>query len=496
MFDVDILNSFFKDIFINLCISYIFIKIINYKDIKRKEFIYIVSFSIFIAIIYANLLGYAGFIFTNVICLLSYAFFISSITKTKPACAIVVMLLAVAITFSIFVIATIISGCIFKTIFVNIKDNNTIGLFMIVLIEALCIYYIFKIKRFKNGFSFIKNENYINNIGIVGMICSGIAIIIYSLIGVDNSSEINQNLYAGIVLVIISVIIWIRREITLSYKRMLQEETVEQLEKDLENEKKKNERAIYELETIAEINHKYSTRISAIESYIKTISQSSKFEFSEEFVEGKKLIENLSKEYNDEIYNSIKSQTRIDVANNLGIDCVISYLQKESNKNSIDLVFENNVCIEDLINKYVSQSELETLLADHIKDSIIAINSGNNSIRRIKVVLEKLNELYEIRIYDTGIEFEIQTLLGLGISRITTHKDDGGSGIGFMTTFETLKKSKASLIIEEYNSKITDYTKAIIIRFNNKGEYIIRSYRAEKIRAKSNDNRIVIEDLL
>lgn len=52
-------------------------------------------------------------------------------------------------------------------------------------------------------------------------------------------------------------------------------------------------------------------------------------------------------------------------------------------------------------------------------------------------------------IYDSGIEFELETLKKLGLERITTHKKTGGSGIGFMTTFETLKECKASLIIEE-----------------------------------------------
>lgn len=65
-----------------------------------------------------------------------------------------------------------------------------------------------------------------------------------------------------------------------------------------------------------------------------------------------------------------------------------------------------------------------------------------------------------------------------------------------MTTFETLKECKASLIIEErHEIKDNDYTKAIIIRFDGKNEYKIRSYRADKIKEKNEDNRIIIEDL-
>lgn len=60
-----------------------------------------------------------------------------------------------------------------------------------------------------------------------------------------------------------------------------------------------------------------------------------------------------------------------------------------------------------------------------------------------------------------------------------------------MTTFETLKECKASLEIEEFNNK--EYTKAVIIRFDDKNEYRIHSYRAEEIKNKIQDNRIIID---
>ena len=46
---------------------------------------------------------------------------------------------------------------------------------------------------------------------------------------------------------------------------------------------------------------------------------------------------------------------------------------------------------------------------------------------------------------DNGVDFEVDTLAKLGLERVTTHKDTGGSGIGFMTTFETLKNLMSAL---------------------------------------------------
>ena len=80
----------------------------------------------------------------------------------------------------------------------------------------------------------------------------------------------------------------------------------------------------------------------------------------------------------------------------------------------------------------------------------------------------------------------------LGKEQITTHKDSGGSGIGFVTTFETLREYNASLIIHEFN-KGNEFTKAVIASFDNKGEYRIISYRSDEIK-KNNTKDIIIEE--
>lgn len=56
--------------------------------------------------------------------------------------------------------------------------------------------------------------------------------------------------------------------------------------------------------------------------------------------------------------------------------------------------------------------------------------------------------------------------------------------MGFMNTFETLQKYKASLEIEEYSKPNKDnYTKAINIKFDNENNYKIKSYRQNEIDA-------------
>ena len=196
------------------------------------------------------------------------------------------------------------------------------------------------------------------------------------------------------------------------------------------------------------------------------------------------------KEYKEEVASVIK-ETKLPKTNIFSIDNLLEYMKQESEKDKIDFKLNLDFDINEILETKIPQSKLETMLADHIRDAIIAINCSENKERKIKVVLDKEDNNYQIKFYDTGIEFEIETLSKLGLKRATTHKATGGSGIGFMTTFETLKQCKASLIIEEYSD--LEYTKAVIIKFDNKNEYRIHSYRAEEIKNKIKDNRIIIE---
>ena len=144
-----------------------------------------------------------------------------------------------------------------------------------------------------------------------------------------------------------------------------------------------------------------------------------------------------------------------------------------------------------LVNNLITQTDLETLLCDHIKDAIIAINFGEDIKGKILVTITMNDDIYEISIMDNGVDFEVDTLAKLGLERVTTHKDTGGKGIGFMTTFETLKKSNASLIITEYKTK-TPFSKSITFRFDGLNIFIINSYRADLLKQSINRDDIVI----
>ena len=59
-----------------------------------------------------------------------------------------------------------------------------------------------------------------------------------------------------------------------------------------------------------------------------------------------------------------------------------------------------------------------------------------------------------------------------------------------MTTFETLRKAHASLIITEFENKIP-FSKSVSFMFNGENSFIIKSYRAEQLKAAINRDNII-----
>ena len=104
-------------------------------------------------------------------------------------------------------------------------------------------------------------------------------------------------------------------------------------------------------------------------------------------------------------------------------------------------------------------------------------------------MLGLLEEYYGFSVFDSGVPFEPDTLSRLGTGFVTTRAHTGGSGIGFATTFDTMKEFRASLVISEYVPDGASFTKSVTIRFDGKHEYVIETFRPE---AFPEDNRYLI----
>lgn len=476
-----------KTFFMSISNYYTVIKITN-KKVENRLLLIILCLSS--GIIYTAIRRETNTLIAWSIYYFIFGIVYSAFSNTDIRKSLIITLVANAITIISMFVATPCSFLIMKICKMNLTDYNIVEYVLIGIIQITLVYLFFKIKRFKNGFAFLKNDKL--NRKVTSITISVIILSISIILGLHYNAWIETFLIIGIAVGGILMLYWIKKSITKYYKEKMKERTVEIQQEQIKQQDERIKDLQTELADVLQINHKYSHRISAMEKAVIKLGTKlqTNEEFAEEYGDILSSIKKLSKEYKEEVASVIK-ETKLPKTNIFSTDNLLEYMKQEAEKDKISFELKIDFDINEILETKIPQNKLETMLADHIRDAIIAINCSENKDRRIKVVLDKEDNNYQIKFYDTGREFEIETLSKLGLKKTTTHKATGGSGIGFMTTFETLKQCKASLIIEEYSNQ--EYTKAVIIKFDNENEYRIHSYRAEEIKNKIQDNRIIIE---
>lgn len=407
--------------------------------------------------------------------------------ENKPI--VISNLIANAAVYIIFTLATLIEYIPKR--FLKI-ENNIINLILILTIESVLLFLLSKQKRIRNGIRFTRdNKISTDYFDMIIINISAVIIFIYCLFIRSNGDYIKQVLFPFIILGFI-MFIMIQKTLILYYKQKLLKKTLEEDKEEIANKDKKIQELSDEKFKISKLNHEFYNRQKSLELAVEEFVKNSKSEASDEIGIMDK-IQSLSKEYSGKV-EEIKTADRLYTTNIPEIDDMFKYMQSECKNNNIDFNLQINGNIFYMINNLIDKSRLVTLIGDHIRDAIIAINHSNNKNRSIIAILGMKDKYYEFSVYDTGIEFEIDTLLKLGLEPATTHKDEGGTGIGFITTFETLKETKASLVIEEKHGVVdNDYTKSVNIVFDGKNEYRIISYRSDEIKKKNKNGRIIIK---
>ena len=479
--DLDIITYILKIFFLGLCTYYIFLRIGNVKKVSSYSTIIVVIYTIITAII-SSLIKYTTDSIISTICLiLLLSILYTIITKNTIGFSILTTTFALSINYTLFFIAIIISFMPNKSFTI---DNDLISLFLLIFIHIALLYLLFKIKRFKNGFIFL--EKHLNNEHFDILILNISVTILFSSIIITNINLIiRRKLFFGFIAFAIIMFITIQKTLTMYYKHKL---LVTELEETKSELKKKNE----EIAKLEEENLNFSKTSHSIAHKIKSLEYKLnelmlKNEISSE-IDIKDRIDNISNQCFNHTATIELSKTNIPE-----IDDMLSYMQSECTKNNIDFDLQLHGNIYTMTNNFISKEDLEILLADHIKNAIIAINYSDNLNRSILVRLGMIDGYYSVFVYDSGIEFEIDTLTHLGQKPSTTHSDSGGTGMGFMNTFDTLRKYQASLYINENGAPTADdFTKSIVIKFDKQNKFEIHSYRAEKI--ENINNNLIIKN--
>lgn len=489
----EVLITFIKTVFMDTANSYTFLKIINKKTNSKKESLkYVmlnVAISIIYTIIYQKLFTKIQPIVINVFEYIVFlTLFMKLINEKISGKTMLVACISLVFGFVSFLIATILCYTITRLDVFSWLEGYFIEYLIAGVIQLILIYCFFNIRRFKDGFSFLKNDSKIIN--IIGIAISSAIILMFITYCLHSNTRLLTHIFSLIILLVVFMFDWIKRSITKYYKKRMRDRTIENQAEQIREKDETIQSLKQELSAVLQINHKYNHRLSAMEQAVSKLNLNE--EFANEYAEVLDSVKKLSKEYKTEL-KTATNLLSIPKTNIFSVDTIIEYMKSECIKENINFNVEINCNVNEIIENCIDTSKLETLLADHIRDAIIAVNSSNCNKREIMLKFNKLENIYEIEIFDTGIEFTIDTLLNLGLEKVTTHKDTGGNGIGFMTTFETMRATNASLEIQEFSN--AEYTKVIRIKFDDKNEYRIYSFRSQELKSRAKNKRIIIEKL-
>ena len=462
--NINIYIDYIKMTVIIMYTYYIFRKVINVKlkDIKATDKILIIISIPIIAFITRNIKSeikyYRAFVELFLISVINYLVY-----KKEIYYSFLLTTISFGINYSIYMLSVIIAfipNAIFKI------QNDYIGLLIILVNYTLLIYRIFKLKRLKYGISLLNGKlqdsyfsYWIFNLCFMSLMFA----IIFQEIALFDI----VNIGTGLLLLIAFVFITIKESIKLYYKQNLLIKDLESTKKELSE--KNEELAKLEKENLefSKTSHSLAHRQKALEYKLNKLINGDKATPQDTTKEElKKELEDISKDIYKKPSDIEIEKTGIDK-----IDNMLEYMKSECDKNNIEFNLQIIGNIHYMVNHFISENDLEILLADHIKDAIIAIQHSTNKNRSILVKIGKIQKYYGIYIYDSGVEFTDEVLNKLGKEPITTHKDSGGTGMGFMNTFDTLKRYNASLnIIKIDKPSLDNYTKSVEILFNSKNE--------------------------
>lgn len=480
----DVILSVIKMFFTFMVVFYTNNKILGIKEDRKIKKLTLVVISLIISLLYYyidkfNIIEISNFMYTIIVIPLIY----SIINRFNLPYIAIISSISLAINkILIYVASTLIY---FPSRFMNLSNEYVIFT-LIMIINIIFLVMLWKTKRIKNGIVFLKNRQNDEYLNLLLLIIS--SIILFLVVIIQNYQKGVTSKF-GMVLIIFSILMFItiQKSLQLYYKHKMLVKALEETQKDLNEKKEEVKKLEEENLNFSQTSHSISHRQKSIEHKLN-ILLANNGNINSKDIENE--IKNIRKELEIETKVELK-KTGIAV-----IDDMLSYMQAECIKNNINFQLQISGNMYHMVNNYIDKSDLEILLADHIKDAIIAVNHVETNNKSILVRIGEIDGKYGVYFYDSGVEFTIDTLIKLGKVPVTTYKGEGGSGMGFMNSFNTLNKYKATLIIEELNKPTNDnFTKVLKFIFNEEEKFKILSYRNQEIANKNNNKELIIEKL-
>lgn len=402
---------------------------------------------------------------------------IISIKSEHPQACFISLIISYLISYG----TTLLTGfiCISLLSLFSYKNDNLSFFFVSILTgltEALFIYFLFHRPRFKKGMPFlyaIKANN------LETLVC----LIFFAILLNINSNIINFKMRTLIILIFIFslafLIYWWQAQITKAYRRNLELRELESMRTEMAELKKQMEELKAENDRLARITHRDNTLISALKnSTVKYLSTDFANPAVAEEVRNQ-LIENINtlSAERASLMTAHKEVSAREFATGLSLlDTLLHEMDEKALEMKITFAVHMGISLNEFIPNVVLESDLVHTVDDLLKNAFKATRSSEKRV--VQLQFYKLGKNLVIEVADSGIPFEVKSLVNMGVEKLTTYED--GSGIGLMDIWNTKETYGATYHLEECVNA-APFTKKISLTFDKKNRYSIRTLRKDEI---------------
>lgn len=387
--------------------------------------------------------------------------------------------LSFGITYALFTLSFFIISAVFYFCFANYIDIPLVHsavFFFTGLLQLLFLFLLFQIPRLKKGIPDIE-KTFSSDIGILISI-SLLFIASLPLIKKDNFL-LSLSAFFLTITIGIFILLWWRKYLLNTYIHKAQHQTIQILENTIAEQKE-------ELEKLSKIIHKDNKLVGALYLSVRELYASTR---TEQGLELQKELELLSEERKGILQSYENSGEHLPKTKVFSTDVIISYLFRRALEKDIHFDVTITGDIRFMTESVLEEALLNTLLADLGENAIIATAKAER--RNILLSLGVRDGQYCIDVFDSGADFNAGVIENLGRRRYTTHKSEGGSGIGLMTTLEILEKKKGSFELEELRENCL-FTKRVSIVLDRCHRVRISSNRKELLTACEKRGRDIV----
>lgn len=364
--------------------------------------------------------------------------------------------------------------------------------FFIVFFQILTEFFVLRSKRIRNGLSFLVKAK-MSDVGVY------ISIAIISIVAVHTIFSLSplRHHNVGAIFIFFGIICifmmyyWVKSQIRTAYTTQMQEKELLLLEKSITEKDHLIEKLRGDNERLSCVIHKDNKLIPAMVMSVKKCAediQSGSCDPSGALETAKEL-EAIYGERSAALSQYETHRSSIASTGVTAVDAVLLYMSDKSAECGVAFHANLEADVAQMLSEAIDRREFDTMLADLTENAIIS--AKHISPGSVAVNLKKQDGWYSFEVLDSGEYFSTDVLRHMGIKRITTHKQEGGSGIGLMTFFKILRHNSASLTIEEYQHG-NAYSKAVRVTFDHAGRRRILTHRAVELKKALRSGRFEI----